>query len=56
MDLNEKQRIVGSHLESGSLGAGGVGPLAARQIHQADLTHLQHNRGQNTWYTPVCTW
>ena len=51
---------MGRHLESGSLGTGGVGPLAACQIHQADLTHLQHNRGSehliHTRYTPVYNW
>lgn len=34
-----------SHLESGSFSSGGVGSLAAGQVHQADLTDLRwHDR------------
>lgn len=32
------------HLQPGPFGSGGIGPLAARQIHQADFTDLQQRK------------
>lgn len=32
------------HLQPGSFGSGGVGPLAARQVHQTDFTDLQQRK------------